>query len=504
MASPEEEKSLITSYRSMMQDAISGKPPPLLQGNGVDPELTRLADSARNGTLPNAPSPMGKSPYEEALDAGASPGQALEAAMSATQAAVVQQIQREALTKAKDAAPKAAAMAVISQNPRAIFGGAPEGTEERAVTSAFGVSPGDLEAAIAKEVSPPVKMNGEVPSNGDTTPGRLLATLTGGSGTATSTPRTWPIPKNIVGFDSIAAGGNYFDEALLDAQTLESALPAEDWRTLRSVRDEEAATRDIVNPLVVSPRDKDAGVPFDPAARAATEAADTQPMEDYIQGALNTPAYGIHGLPFDAQYELVSQKNLGNRWYNPKVQQYVRAQREVVKGRFVLQKLMASFDGSVYSPTGGDLKRGSVGTEGQEYYADFVGRGYTQGKEEWEDPAVMQSSWNNLVRASDPSAYAVRKEDLLGMRYYNVARNHDYQIAAAKAKAGLNGYGPMGQMKLDHFQRLLDEFDHNRVWGDKDGEIEERDLAAFLGDIKGSAWDPNYTSPRAQAAPKGI
>jgi hypothetical protein len=54
----------------------------------------------------------------------------------------------------------------------------------------------------------------------------------------------------------------------------------------------------------------------------------------------------------------------------------------------------------------------------------------------------------------------------------------------------------MGQMKLNAFQRLLDEFNQAVNLGG-----ETRGLAAWLADIKGSVWELGYTKPGTPAPP---
>lgn len=584
-------QKVLQGFGNITNTTIRGMPPAYFmeEMDTLPDGLRSLADQARKGTLPKAPSPEGDSAYEQALDFGASPDQALEAAMAAAQDMAVRQLQREAVAKAKAQASNAAAMAAITHSDEALFGGALEdidGGYARALASSFGVSPDALKekvASVTQEVpsAPSRKANIGLPDHllGGSSPTPMIP-----RGDQTIIDRTIPRypdislrPQPAGTFQPATLANTYSqfeDEVILGAapkahptgayldelvglynagkitesvaiQLLQDAmkrymggkgtysdLAAKKLLGIGERRAKGEAgqkeIKELYTDIALDTKDGDDGDDADdPYARTWTElerreaerlaaerraggdddddedevakeverfrlvakkqAAD-ETAEGYLagEGVFTRSLTGVHGLPFDQQYGMAAQRSLGSRWYNPRVQKYISAQMDAVYGRFVLQKLMASFNGKKYSPTFADLEAGSRGTEGQELYVDWLARGYTQGRKEFYEPDTMRSSWNNLVRASDPGTYTHAKDDLLGYRYAVVAANERQQISAAKAMANITGYGPMGAIKEQGFQRLLDRFHQAKEFGG-----EKRGLAAWLADIKGSVWDPS-------------
>jgi hypothetical protein len=619
MASAKDAQRVIHGFGNITNTTIRGMPPAYFmeEMDTLPDGLRSLADQARKGTLPKAPSPEGDSAYEQALDFGASPDQALEAAMAAAQDMAVRQLQREAVAKAKAQASNAAAMAAVTHSDEALFGGALEdidGGYARALASSFGVSPDALKesvASITQEVLPAPSLKANIGLPNYLRGGSRPASMTQGpdilgatidrypkisppfqpqgppqtpmipGGDQTIIDRTIPRypdislrPQPAGTFPQATLANTYsqFEAEVTDDEVIYDAAPVAhpagayldelvglynagkitESVAIQLLQDTmkrymggkgtysdlaakkllgigerrakgEAGQEELkeLYPDALGTKDGDDGDDADdPYARTWTELerleaerraaerraggdgskptdesieplklgpTDDRAAEGYLagEGVFTRSLTGVHGLPFDQQYGMAAQRSLGSRWYNPRVQKYISAQRDAVYGRFVLQKLMASFNGAVYSPTFADLEAGSRGTEGQELYVDWLGRGYTQGRKEFYDPDTMRSSWNNLVRASDPGTYTHAKDDLLGYRYAVVAANERQQISAAKAMANITGYGPMGAIKEQGFQRLLDRFHQAKEFGG-----EKRGLAAWLADIKGSAWDP--------------
>ena len=526
-------QKVLQGFGNITNTTIRGMPPAYFmeEMDTLPDGLRSLADQARNGTLPKAPSPEGDSAYEQALDFGASPDQALEAAMAAAQDMAVRQLQREAVAKAKAQASNAAAMAAITHSDEALFGGALEdidGGYARALASSFGVSPDALKesvASVTQEASPAPSLKANI---------GLPDYLRGGPPQTPMTPgpnildeiiyrqrdiptfenrNTLPPPARTFQPATLANTYSQFETEVTDDEVILGAAPkkiqelypdaldtkdgddeddpyARTWTELRRLEKEKAEREAAAAAAGGDDDDDDEDEVAKEVERfrivAEKQAAD-ETAEGYLagEGVFSRSLTGVHGLPFDQQYGMAAQRSLGSRWYNPRVQKYISAQMDAVYGRFVLQKLMASFNGKKYSPTFADLEAGSRGTEGQELYVDWLARGYTQGREEFYEPDTMRSSWNNLVRASDPGTYTHAKDDLLGYRYAVVAANERQQISAAKAMANITGYGPMGAIKEQGFQRLLDRFYQAKEFGG-----EKRGLAAWLGDIKGSVWDP--------------
>tara|TARA_Y100000310_G_scaffold212250_1_gene213084 strand:- start:497 stop:2152 length:1656 start_codon:yes stop_codon:yes gene_type:complete len=531
-------QKVLQGFGNITNTTIRGMPPAYFmeEMDTLPDGLRSLADQARNGTLPKAPSPEGDSAYEQALDFGASPDQALEAAMAAAQDMAVRQLQREAVAKAKAQASNAAAMAAITHSDEALFGGALEdidGGYARALASSFGVSPDALKesvASVTQEASPAPSLKANI---------GLPDYLRGGPPQTPMTPgpnildeiiyrqrdiptfenrNTLPPPARTFQPATLANTYSQFETEVTDDEVILGAAPkkiqelypdaldtkdgddeddpyARTWAELRRLEKEKEKEKErLEKEKAAAAGGDDDDDDEDEVAKeverfrivAEKQAAD-ETAEGYLagEGVFSRSLTGVHGLPFDQQYGMAAQRSLGSRWYNPRVQKYISAQMDAVYGRFVLQKLMASFNGKKYSPTFADLEAGSRGTEGQELYVDWLARGYTQGREEFYEPDTMRSSWNNLVRASDPGTYTHAKDDLLGYRYAVVAANERQQISAAKAMANITGYGPMGAIKEQGFQRLLDRFYQAKEFGG-----EKRGLAAWLGDIKGSVWDP--------------
>ena len=531
-------QKVLQGFGNITNTTIRGMPPAYFmeEMDTLPDGLRSLADQARNGTLPKAPSPEGDSAYEQALDFGASPDQALEAAMAAAQDMAVRQLQREAVAKAKAQASNAAAMAAITHSDEALFGGALEdidGGYARALASSFGVSPDALKesvASVTQEASPAPSLKANI---------GLPDYLRGGPPQTPMTPgpnildeiiyrqrdiptfenrNTLPPPARTFQPATLANTYSQFETEVTDDEVILGAAPkkipelypdaldtkdgddeddpyARTWAELRRLEKEKEKEKErLEKEKAAAAGGDDDDDDEDEVAKeverfrivAEKQAAD-ETAEGYLagEGVFSRSLTGVHGLPFDQQYGMAAQRSLGSRWYNPRVQKYISAQMDAVYGRFVLQKLMASFNGKKYSPTFADLEAGSRGTEGQELYVDWLARGYTQGRKEFYEPDTMRSSWNNLVRASDPGTYTHAKDDLLGYRYAVVAANERQQISAAKAMANITGYGPMGAIKEQGFQRLLDRFYQAKEFGG-----EKRGLAAWLGDIKGSVWDP--------------
>ena len=152
MASTEQEKSLIAAYRSMTQDVISGKPSPFLQGDGVNPELTRLGELAKAGKLPPTLSPTLPSAFQRNLDLGHPPQIAASLAEKEARDSTINQVQREMNGKTVQGAPDIAAAMFLNKHPDAAAFSAPvdpnAGTYKRALANAFGTSNTDIDRSV--------------------------------------------------------------------------------------------------------------------------------------------------------------------------------------------------------------------------------------------------------------------------------------------------------------------------------------------------------------------
>ena len=152
MASTEQEKSLIAAYRSMTQDVISGKPSPFLQGDGVNPELTRLGELAKSGKLPPTLSPTLPSAFQRNLDLGHPPQVAASLAEKEARDETINQVQREMNGKTVQGAPDIAAAMFLNKHPDAAAFSAPvdpnAGTYKRALANAFGTSNTDIDRSV--------------------------------------------------------------------------------------------------------------------------------------------------------------------------------------------------------------------------------------------------------------------------------------------------------------------------------------------------------------------
>jgi hypothetical protein len=119
---------------------------------------------------------------------------------------------------------------------------------------------------------------------------------------------------------------------------------------------------------------------------------------------------------------------------------------------------------------------------------------YEWGEENFNTPVseaerrTMYSNWYELVRASKGERFSTPQDEKVARHYQQVARNINWQIAAAMAIAGLGGSGSMGvrgRIKKEYFGRLLDRY--GREMGGRPQE-EYVGLAAWLSNIKGSRW----------------
>ena len=119
---------------------------------------------------------------------------------------------------------------------------------------------------------------------------------------------------------------------------------------------------------------------------------------------------------------------------------------------------------------------------------------YEWGEENFNTPVseaerrTMYSNWYELARASKGERFSTPQDEKVARHYQQVARNINWQIAAAMAIAGLGGSGSMGvrgRIKKEYFGRLLDRY-QKEMGGRLEGELVG--LAAWLSNIKGSRW----------------
>ena len=187
------------------------------------------------------------------------------------------------------------------------------------------------------------------------------------------------------------------------------------------------------------------------------------------------------------QYYFIAQRNVGYAVERPGVQQRLSSSYSSVLGRYILQVMMGpQISENIWAER-----------EYVEPWHKFVGRGFRESATKFYDPKIMDSSWANLVSASE-TAFQTKESGWVqnNKRQYwfeTVAKERDYQEAAARAKAGIRGVGIYGGLREKGFQRLMKRYDYEMTFASP-GEMVG--LAAWLSRIEGSPWDTKVSSTK--------
>ena len=187
------------------------------------------------------------------------------------------------------------------------------------------------------------------------------------------------------------------------------------------------------------------------------------------------------------QYYFIAQRNVGNAVERPGVQQRLSSSYSSVLGRYILQVMMGpQISENIWAER-----------EYVEPWHKFVGRGFRESADDFYRPEVMDMSWANLVSASE-TAFQTKESGWVqnNKRQYwfeTVAKERDYQEAAARAKAGIRGVGIYGGLREKGFQRLMKRYDYEMTFASP-GEMVG--LAAWLSRIEGSPWDTKVSSTK--------
>ncbi len=187
------------------------------------------------------------------------------------------------------------------------------------------------------------------------------------------------------------------------------------------------------------------------------------------------------------QYYFIAQRNVGNAVERPGVQQRLSSSYSSVLGRYILQVMMGpQISENIWAER-----------EYVEPWHKFVGRGFRESADDFYRPEVMDMSWANLVSASE-TAFQTKESGWVqnNKRQYwfeTVAKERDYQEAAARAKAGIRGVGIYGGLREKGFQRLMKRYDYEMTFASPEEMV---GLAAWLSRIEGSPWDTKVSSTK--------
>ena len=185
------------------------------------------------------------------------------------------------------------------------------------------------------------------------------------------------------------------------------------------------------------------------------------------------------------QYYFIAQRNVGNAVERKGVQERLSSSYSSVLGRYILQVMLGpQISENIWAER-----------EYVEPWHKFVGRGFRESADKFYSPEVMDMSWANLVNASE-TAFQTKESGWVqnNKRQYwfeTVAKERDYQEAAARAKAGIRGVGIYGGLREKGFQRLMKRYDYEMTFASP-GEMVG--LAAWLSRIEGSPWDTKVSS----------
>lgn len=187
------------------------------------------------------------------------------------------------------------------------------------------------------------------------------------------------------------------------------------------------------------------------------------------------------------QYYFIAQRNVGNAVERPGVQQRLSSSYSSVLGRYILQVMMGpQISENIWAER-----------EYVEPWHKFVSRGFRESADDFYRPEVMDMSWANLVSASE-TAFQTKESGWVqnNKRQYwfeTVAKERDYQEAAARAKAGIRGVGIYGGLREKGFQRLMKRYDYEMTFASPEEMV---GLAAWLSRIEGSPWDTKVSSTK--------
>ena len=212
---------------------------------------------------------------------------------------------------------------------------------------------------------------------------------------------------------------------------------------------------------------------------------------DWAKTAVGTTVSGdeleLMRLDPKTQYYFIAQRNVGNAVERPGVQQRLSSSYSSVLGRYILQVMMGpQISENIWAER-----------EYVEPWHKFVGRGFRESADDFYSPEVMDMSWANLVNASE-TAFQTKESGWVqnNKRQYwfeTVAKERDYQEAAARAKAGIRGVGIYGGLREKGFQRLMKRYDYEMTFASP-GEMVG--LAKWLSRIEGSPWDTKVSSTK--------
>ncbi len=230
-------------------------------------------------------------------------------------------------------------------------------------------------------------------------------------------------------------------------------------------------------------------IPGEPSTSGTTTSVPNLEDSNWAKTAVGTTVSGgdleLMRLDPKTQYYFIAQRNVGNAVERPGVQQRLSSSYSSVLGRYILQVMMGpQISENIWAER-----------EYVEPWHKFVGRGFRESATKFYDPKIMDSSWANLVSASE-TAFQTKESGWIqnNKRQYwfeTVAKERDYQEAAARAKAGIRGVGIYGGLREKGFQRLMKRYDYEMTFASP-GEMVG--LAAWLSRIEGSPWDTKVSS----------
>ena len=181
--------------------------------------------------------------------------------------------------------------------------------------------------------------------------------------------------------------------------------------------------------------------------------------------------YGFNTLMYDLspkeQYEAVMRESMGSLANHATVAQAIDRNYSSVLGRWVLQNLMEIQEE--------DLE--------WEWFPDFITRGFKEKPAEFFNQGQVDDNWAKFVKYSGMfGAKGLTGQDAIGLAIANIPT---YQIAAAKAKAGITGRGTYGQLAERAFDTYVQRYQQEMTIATPDKQM---GLAAWLDKNIGGQW----------------
>jgi hypothetical protein len=182
----------------------------------------------------------------------------------------------------------------------------------------------------------------------------------------------------------------------------------------------------------------------------------------------NLPLIGVMN-PRD-QYEIVMRQSMGSLANHPTVIRVIDSNYGSVLGRYVLENLMEIDITDTTTP--------------REYFHQFVARELEEKPAEFFNQGQVDDNWARLVEyskdLSDPDPKG--DEEIVGRV---IAMSDVWQIAAAKAKAGITGRGTYGRLAERAFDVYVERYEVERAFATSENWI---GFAAWLDKNVGGQW----------------